>query len=110
MSGSMTRRTMLGTLVAWGGVCARFVSAQASAALPHLSEQDKLAVSFAYHADAKTVDAAKFKTYKPEQTCISCAQVQGKDGEDFRPCKIFPGKAVAAGGWCKVWIKKPAAK
>ena len=74
--------------------------------LPHLDEKDKLAVSLGYVADAKKVDVAKHPTYKPTQTCANCFQIAGKDGDAWRPCKMFPGKAVAAAGWCKVWVKK----
>jgi len=33
--------------------------------------------------------------------------VQGADGEQYRPCNIFPGKLVSANGWCSAWVKKP---
>lgn len=77
-------------------------------ALPHLDEKDKMAVSFGYVADATKVDKAKNPRYKPDQTCANCAQLQGKAGDTWRPCKIFPGKAVNVAGWCKVWLKKPS--
>ena len=32
---------------------------------------------------------------------------QGKAGEAYIPCNIFPGKLVNAKGWCKVWVKRP---
>lgn len=79
---------------------------QGQDALPHLDEKDKMAVAFAYVADAKRVDKARFPTYKAGQTCANCSQIGGKDGAAWRPCKIFPGKHVAAAGWCKVWVKK----
>ena len=34
------------------------------------------------------------------------ALIQGNDGDAWRPCQIFPGKAVAAAGWCSVWAPK----
>lgn len=94
---------MLGLVTALVG--ARRAEAQ-KAALPHLDEKDKLAISLGYVADAKKVDIKKNPMYKATQTCANCFQVQGKDGEAWRPCKMFPGKAVAAAGWCKVWVKK----
>jgi len=33
--------------------------------------------------------------------------VQGADGEQHRPCNIFPNKLVNADGWCSAWVKKP---
>ena len=28
------------------------------------------------------------------------------DGAEWRPCSLFPGKSVAADGWCSAWVKK----
>jgi len=104
-----SRRQLLATLLV--GVTAlrgvTFAQApKAAAELPHLDEKDKMAVMFAYYADAKKVDKTKYPTYKPTQTCVNCSQLTGKEGATWRPCKIFVGKSVNAAGWCKVWIKK----
>lgn len=102
-----TRRRLLATML--GGLAALRGVAHAQAAqgeLPRLDEKDKMAVAFAYVADAKKVDKVKNPTYKPAQVCTTCSQLTGKDGAAWRPCKIFPGKAVSAVGWCKVWVKK----
>jgi len=32
--------------------------------------------------------------------------VTGKDGNEWRPCGIFPGQVVNAKGWCSAWMKK----
>ncbi len=84
--------------------------AAAQGSLPRLDEKEPLAVAMAYVHDAKKVDAAKNPTYKPGSICANCLQIQGKDGEQWRGCNIFPGKLVNANGWCKVWVPKPAAK
>lgn len=61
--------------------------------LPHLAEDDPTAQSLKYvHASATE-----------GQSCANCALVQGNDGDDWRPCQIFPGKQVNAAGWCSVW-------
>ena len=60
--------------------------------------------------DAKKVDANKTPQYKPGSTCANCLQLTGKEGEEWRPCNIFPGKVVNEKGWCKVWVPKPGAK
>lgn len=106
-----TRRQLLAALL--GGAAALTGAARptaqapkGAAELPRLDEKDKMAIAFAYVADAKKVDKAKFPTYKPVQTCANCSQLTGKEGATWRPCKIFPGKSVHAAGWCKVWIKK----
>ncbi|MFT4655005.1 MAG: hypothetical protein ACI82S_002665 [Patiriisocius sp.] len=38
--------------------------------------------------------------------CDNCMYIQGEDGTEWRPCAIFPGKVVAAKGWCSAWMKK----
>jgi len=84
--------------------------AAAADAAPHLAETDTLAVSLGYVNDAKKVDATKVPQYKAGSHCANCMQLQGKDGDEWRPCALFPGKLVHADGWCKVWVAKPAAK
>jgi hypothetical protein len=84
--------------------------AGAQTAPPHLDEKDPLAVAMGYVHDAKKVDASKNPQYKPGSLCSNCLQIQGKEGDQWRPCNIFPGKAVNANGWCKVWVKKPGTK
>ena len=79
-----------------------------AAPLPILSLTDPSAKSLLYVDDASKVDrknpmAARFT---PEQSCATCSQLQGKVGDGYRPCAIFPGKLVASKGWCSVWAKK----
>ncbi len=74
--------------------------------LPHLSADDPMAKAMKYTEDASSVDPAARNNPAPEQTCANCALVQGNDGDAWRPCQIFPGKAVAAAGWCSVWAPK----
>lgn len=40
------------------------------------------------------------------QICDNCMHIKGADGEAWRPCALFPGKLVAAEGWCAGWMKK----
>jgi hypothetical protein len=52
---------------------------------------------------------AKALQYTAESTmagkqCSNCALYQG--GADAGGCGIFPGKKVAAKGWCSAWAKK----
>ena len=42
----------------------------------------------------------------PQQKCSNCAQYTGAAGAAKGNCVIFPGKEVAAGGYCKAWLKK----
>lgn len=93
-----------GTILAVGATRARAAEA---AALPHVAVSDPVAVALSYHDSARTVDAAKFPNYKAGQQCSNCLQLTGKEGDAWRPCNLFPGKLVSAGGWCKVYVKKP---
>ncbi len=74
--------------------------------LPHLTEDDAMANAMKYTHDASTVDPATRTNPAVEQDCANCALIQGNDGDEWRPCQIFPGKAVSAKGWCSVWAPK----
>jgi hypothetical protein len=109
MSDMLSRRDALKNLALAAGALAVPASRIAGAAtpLPHVAPTDPTAVALAYHENAKTVDAKQFPTYKPDQSCANCLQLQGQAGDAWRPCNLFPGKLVSANGWCKVWVKKP---
>ena len=77
-----------------------------AADLPHLATDDPMAMAMKYTHDASTVDAASRPNPAADQNCANWALVQGNDGDAWRPCQIFPGKAVAANGWCSVWAPK----
>ena len=74
--------------------------------LPQLATDDPMASAMKYTHDASTVDAGARANPAPEQNCANCALIQGADGDEWRPCQIFPGKAVNANGWCSVWAPK----
>jgi high potential iron-sulfur protein len=106
------RRTVLKSALA--GLAALPVAGLAAEAAagapPHLDEKDPLAVAMGYTHDATKVDPNKVPQYKKGAHCANCLQLQGKEGDEWRPCNIFAGKAVNANGWCKVWVVKPGAK
>jgi len=111
MNELISRREALKNLALGAGtlLVARTAGADAAkpyAGLPHVTPSDSVAVALSYHENAKTVDAAKFPTYKPDQHCGNCLQLTGAEGDTWRPCNLFPGKLVNAGGWCKVYVKK----
>jgi len=72
--------------------------------LPKLAADDPQAVALQYVEDA-TASAAP--NYQAGSTCANCVLIQGNDGDAFRPCGIFPGKTVAAAGWCSAWAATP---
>jgi len=104
--GAPTRRVMLKVmgLAAGGCVIAPWPPVWAAAAgPPRLSEKDPAAVALGYVADAARVDVGKFPDFVKGSNCENCLQLQGKAGDAYRPCSLFPGKLVASAGWCKSW-------
>ena len=80
-----------------------------SADLPILAENDPVGMALGYVHDATHANTAKFpKRAAPDgatQFCNTCLQYAATGG-GFGTCTIFPGKRVAQGGWCNVWLKK----
>jgi High potential iron-sulfur protein len=74
--------------------------------LPHLSADDPMGAAMHYTDDSSSVDPSMRSNPAPEQHCGNCALVQGNDGDAWRPCQIFPGKAVNANGWCSAWAPR----
>src|SRR5687768_7486075 len=87
-----------------GAALVRNAAAQDS--LPHMDESESLARAMGYVHDAKKINADQVPQYKAGSTCANCTQLQGKEGDEWRPCKLFTGKLVNANGWCKVWQAK----
>ena len=59
-------------------------------------------------ADDPTAKALAYtdKSTTAGQTCANCMLYQGGTAATG-PCPVFPGKDVAAAGWCKSWAAKP---
>ena len=67
------------------------------AALPHLSAaSNATAKALKYVED----DTKAGPPHKPGQDCSKCVHFQGKAGDKYGPCAIFPGFDVNAKGWC----------
>ncbi|TAN08298.1 MAG: twin-arginine translocation signal domain-containing protein [Rhodanobacteraceae bacterium] len=67
------------------------------AALPHLSAATNATAKALHYVD----DNAKAgPPHKSGQDCSKCVHFQGKAGEAWGPCAIFPGFDVNAKGWC----------
>jgi hypothetical protein len=122
MSESLSRRNLLKSIALAAGTAAAAqtlvstANAQAAkpaaapaaaAAKPKLDPKAPAAVALGYHEDSTKVDAKKFPMHKANQLCSNCLQIQGKAGEAWRGCNLFPKNLVADKGWCKVWVKKP---
>jgi len=95
----------LSAVAAAGVFVAPSREAQASD-LPHITEDDPMGKGLRYTDDASTIDPSTRTNPAEDQTCANCQLIQGADGEEWRPCQIFPGKAVNANGWCSAWVPK----
>jgi hypothetical protein len=71
-----------------------------------VSEQDPLAVALNYVSDAEALKAKSNLSYQPGATCAGCSWYQGDSSQSSGPCSFFPGKAVTAKGWCRMWAKR----
>lgn len=103
----IARRKFIQLSAATAAGCLMQSSRQAMADdMPHLAEDDPMASAMKYTHDSSSVDPATRTNPAEEQHCANCALVQGADGQEWRPCQIFPGKLVNADGWCSVWAPK----
>jgi hypothetical protein len=100
-SSPVSRREALRCLVAFGAATLPLQTLRAEP--PHLSVTEPSAVAVGYVEHAERVDAKKYPGYAKGQTCENCLQLQGAAGAAYRPCSLFPGKTVAAAGWCSAW-------
>ncbi|HEY2676812.1 MAG TPA: high-potential iron-sulfur protein [Steroidobacteraceae bacterium] len=100
------RRTLIKNLGAAAGVAALMpvqVRPARAAEPPRVDIKDPAAVALGYTEDAARVDSKKYPTYAKGSTCENCLLLEGKEGSSYRPCHLFPGKLVAAKGWCTGW-------
>ena len=74
--------------------------------LPMLDEKEASALALGYVEDAARADKVKFTNFVAGSNCSNCGNYLGQSGDPSGGCKIFPGKAVTAKGWCTAWIKK----
>jgi high potential iron-sulfur protein len=102
-----SRRTLLKGLAlgaaaigAGAGAAARGARAAEAA---KVDVHDPQAVALGYVENASQVDTKKYPQYAPGSNCDNCLQLQGKPGNNYRPCTLFSGKLVAVAGWCSGW-------
>lgn len=62
------------------------------------------ALGYVKHFD--DIDQAKWPRYKAGQQCSNCQLAQGDLSGEWMGCGIFPGKQVAAEGWCNAWVAR----
>jgi hypothetical protein len=76
--------------------------------LPEVAADDPTAIALKYvknAADADRAGAARPGLAPEEQNCANCQFATATEG-DLIPCQLFPGKSVAAAGWCTSWTLK----
>jgi hypothetical protein len=100
----LSRRDVLKTL-AMGAAAAGLTTQRSRGAEPgqKLDIHDPAAVALGYVENASQVDTKKFPQFVPGSNCDNCLQLQGKPGNNYRPCSLFPGKLVSVSGWCSGW-------
>ena len=105
ISTSVSRRRFIKVSVV--GVAATqfgvFVQGASAAELPHLDLADPTAKALGYVHDASTVSNELRGV--TSRVCSNC-RFFTEDAKEWGPCSLFPGKSVAAQGWCKSWIAK----
>ena len=100
----MDRRTLLKALAAATAAASSLSSPRSeSAELPHLQVKDPAAAAVGYIENANQVDTKRYPVYVKGSSCENCSLLQGAPGADYRPCQLFPGKAVSIHGWCSGW-------
>jgi hypothetical protein len=100
----MQRRVLIKNLAFAATAAASFAARRTlSAELPRLDIKDPAATALGYLEDAKKIDVKKFPAYVEGSNCENCLLLQGSSGTPYRPCNLFPGKVVAATGWCTGW-------
>ncbi|RKP46083.1 high-potential iron-sulfur protein [Trinickia fusca] len=93
-----SRRTFL--IASLGAASSLAVSRMAFAAPQHLSESEADAQAQGYKEDATKVDASRFPSYKPGQSCANCSLFQGSSADKWSGCVLFGDRLVASSGWC----------
>ena len=77
-----------------------------SAKMPLVDAKDPQALALGYVSDAAQADKTKYKNFVAGSHCANCALFQGQASDTEGGCPLFPGKHVAAKGWCSAWTKK----
>ena len=103
-----TRRDVLRALVASIAAIGitRVTASFAGEELPHLTDANPAAASLDYTEDAGSVDPHKVPRHTPDQRCANCKFFQADPGAPYAPCRLYPGNAVSANGWCAGYVAR----
>lgn len=104
MSDRLSRRAILKCLGLAASVGPTMRTLAAGTVQPaRLDVNDPAAVKVSYILEASHVDPKKHPTYVAGSNCDNCLLLQGKPGNNYRPCSLFPGQLVKISGWCTAW-------
>ena len=95
---NITRRQLLSlsaAAVATGPVLLMTHRSAGAAEAPRVNPNDPQARALAYVHESP--DSGK--------NCANCQLYKGSSDAAWGPCTIFPGKQVAAAGWCSAWVR-----
>ena len=94
----LTRRQLLGASVALGAapLLALGNTTAIAAEPPRVDPSDPQARALSYVHESPQAD----------RNCANCRLYTGPADTAWGPCAIFPGKQVAAAGWCSAWVAK----
>jgi hypothetical protein len=98
-----SRRNLLKGLALGAAGAAVGARSVRSAETAKVDVHDSQAVALGYVENASQVDTKKYPQYVSGTNCDNCLQLQGKPGNNYRPCTLFSGKLVAVAGWCSGW-------
>jgi hypothetical protein len=101
----LSRRAVVKTLALGAATVAGLAAQRSRGAEPpqKVDIHEPQAVALGYVEHASQVDGKKYPQFIPGSSCENCLQLQGKPGNDYRPCSLFAGKLVSVSGWCTGW-------
>ncbi|MFT5588392.1 MAG: hypothetical protein ACI9ZF_000557 [Bradyrhizobium sp.] len=100
---TMNRRTFVIHSILGSAALATATMSQAQAA--KVAETDAQAVALGYKEDGTKTDKVKYPKYTTKQNCANC-QLYAGAATGYGNCALFPGKQVAAAGWCSAHAMK----
>ena len=93
----MTRRQALGVSVALtASPLLAFGNRLTAAEVPKVDPDEPQAKALSYVHQSPLA----------ERNCANCRLYTGSADTAWGPCAIFPGKQVAAAGWCSAWVAR----
>jgi hypothetical protein len=103
VSAPLSRREVVRSLLL--GAASAVLSAPGAAAdAPiKLDVNDPTARALGYVESSSSVDSKKYPQFIQGSNCENCLKLEGKPGNNYRPCGLFPGKLVSVSGWCTGW-------